>query len=34
MYEIDAYWKTRTINEAEMQGYTGLRLTCSSCDTR
>ena len=25
--------KTRTINEAQTQGYTRLRLTCSSCDT-
>jgi hypothetical protein len=31
MYEIGDYWRTRTINEAQLQGYTGLRLTCSSC---
>ena len=25
---IDQYWRSRTINEAQLQGYTGLRLTC------
>ena len=26
--EIDQYWRTRTINEAQLQGYSCLRLTC------
>jgi hypothetical protein len=26
--EIDQYWRTRTINEAQLQGYTSLRLMC------
>jgi len=31
MYEVDDCWKTRRINEAQLQGYTVLRLTCSNC---
>jgi len=31
MYEIDGYWRTRTINEAQFQGYTALRLICGKC---
>jgi len=31
MYEIDGYWRTRTINEAQLQSYTALRLTCGAC---
>jgi hypothetical protein len=27
MTDLDGYWKTRTINEAQTQGYTFLRLT-------
>jgi hypothetical protein len=26
--QADGYWRTRTINEAQSQGYTFLRLTC------
>jgi hypothetical protein len=26
--KADQYWRSRTINEAQLQGYTGLRLTC------
>ena len=26
--QADRYWRTRTINEAQLQGYTFLRLTC------
>ena len=29
--KADDYWRTRTINEAQLQGYRSLRLTCS-CD--
>jgi hypothetical protein len=29
--EIDGYWRTRTIAEAEAQGYSHLRVTCSGC---
>jgi hypothetical protein len=33
MSQLDAqsgqYWKTRTVNEAQLQGYTVLRLTCA-----
>jgi len=28
MSEADQYWRSRTINEAQLLGYTGLRLTC------
>jgi hypothetical protein len=27
--EIDHYWRTRTISEAQKQGYTSLRLSCA-----
>ncbi len=27
--EVDGYWRTRTINEAQNEGYTFLRLTCN-----
>jgi len=27
--KADHYWRSRTINEAQLQGYTGLRLTCA-----
>jgi len=26
--KADQYWRSRTINEAQLQGYTSLRLTC------
>jgi hypothetical protein len=26
--KADQYWRSRTINEAQLLGYTGLRLTC------
>jgi hypothetical protein len=29
--EIDVYWRTRTIAEAQAQGYTHLRATCPDC---
>jgi hypothetical protein len=29
--ELDSYWRTRTIAEAQDQGYGHLRVTCSSC---
>ena len=29
--EIDSYWRTRTIAEAQSQGYTHLRVTCAGC---
>jgi len=29
--EPDSYWFTRTIAEAQAQGYTHLRATCPSC---
>ncbi len=29
--EIDSYWRTRTIAEAQAQGYSHLRATCPSC---
>jgi hypothetical protein len=29
--EIDGYWRTRTIVEAQDQGYSHLRVTCSGC---
>jgi hypothetical protein len=29
--EIDSYWRTRTIAEAQAQGYSHLRGTCPSC---
>ena len=27
--ELDSYWRTRTVRQAEAQGYAFLRLTCS-----
>ncbi len=27
----DSYWRTRTVGEAERQGYTHLRATCAGC---
>ena len=27
--QSDQYWRTRTVNEAQLQGYTSLRLTCA-----
>ena len=27
--QADQYWRTRTINEAQVQGYISLRLTCA-----
>ena len=30
--EIDSHWRTRTIGEAQEQGYTHLRATCSGCN--
>jgi phage FluMu protein Com len=32
MTEIDGYWRTRTIGEAEAQGYSHLRATCPGCE--
>jgi len=29
--EIDGYWRTRTVSEAQDQGYSHLRATCSGC---
>jgi hypothetical protein len=29
--EIDSYWRTRTISEAQAQGYSHLRAVCSGC---
>src|SRR6266536_6537405 len=29
--EIEGYWRTRTIAEAQDQGYSHLRATCSGC---
>src|SRR6266536_2320134 len=29
--EVDLYWRTRTISEAQAQSYTHLRATCPSC---
>jgi hypothetical protein len=29
--EPESYWRTRTIGEAQADGYTHLRLTCSGC---
>ncbi len=29
--ETDSYWRTRTIAEAQGQGYTHLRVTCAGC---
>jgi hypothetical protein len=29
--ERDSYWRTRTIAEAQGQGYTHLRATCAGC---
>ena len=28
---IDSYWRTRTIAEAQSQGYSHLRAVCSGC---
>jgi hypothetical protein len=28
---IDTYWRTRTISEAQSQGYSHLRAVCSGC---
>jgi hypothetical protein len=28
-WQADQYWRTRTINEAQVQGYISLRLTCA-----
>ncbi len=28
---IDSYWRTRTISEAQSQGYSHLRAVCSGC---
>jgi hypothetical protein len=28
---VDSYWRTRTIGEAQEQGYSHLRATCSAC---
>jgi hypothetical protein len=30
--EPDSYWRTRTIAEAQGQGYTHLRVTCAGCE--
>jgi len=30
--ELDSYWRTRTIAEAQSQGCTHLRVTCAGCD--
>src|SRR5438034_7206195 len=27
----DSFWRTRTVGEAEAQGYSHLRVTCSQC---
>jgi hypothetical protein len=29
--EVDPYWRTRTIGEAQADGYSHLRATCSAC---
>ncbi len=29
--EIDDHWRTRTISEAQAQGYSHLRAVCSGC---
>jgi len=29
MTDLDGYWRIRTVNEAQVQGYTSLRLTCT-----
>jgi uncharacterized cysteine cluster protein YcgN (CxxCxxCC family) len=29
--ERDSYWRTRTIAEAQSQGYTHLRVACAGC---
>jgi ribosomal protein S27AE len=29
--EIDSYWRTRSIGEAQGEGYTHLRATCPNC---
>jgi hypothetical protein len=29
--EIDLYWRTRSIAEAQAEGYTHLRATCPDC---
>lgn len=29
--EIDSYWRTRSIGEAQGEGYTHLRATCPKC---
>jgi uncharacterized cysteine cluster protein YcgN (CxxCxxCC family) len=31
LMERDSYWRTRTIAEAQSQGYTHLRVTCAGC---
>ncbi len=31
MEQADSFWRTRTVGEAEAQGYTHLRATCSGC---
>ncbi len=28
---LDSYWRTRTIAEAQSQGYMHLRVTCAGC---
>ncbi len=29
--ELDSYWRTRTIAEAQSQSYTHLRVACAGC---
>jgi hypothetical protein len=29
--EVDLYWRTRTIADAQAEGYTHLRATCPGC---
>jgi predicted RNA-binding Zn-ribbon protein involved in translation (DUF1610 family) len=29
--ELDSYWRTQTISEAQAQGYTHLRAACPNC---